>query len=191
MRQVARPAPKPRKYEMMIVVAPTVSEDGLPAVVERVTGMIETLEGTVESFTHDNPWGHRRLAYPIQNFRDAFYVLYYFHMAPRGIQELDRELRLDDAIIRHLIIKYDPLMVRDFDDDEPEDGGDASASAEDGAEATATAEAAPAGEAEESGAESEDAGADDAAESEAPAEEADESEADGDADTEDGEEDEE
>jgi small subunit ribosomal protein S6 len=115
LRQVARPAPKPRKYELMIVVAPTITEDGLPAVVERVTGLIETQEGTVESSTHASPWGHRRLAYPIQNFRDAFYVLYYFDMAPRGIQELDRELRLDAAIIRHLIVKFDPLTVREMD----------------------------------------------------------------------------
>ena len=106
---------------MMIVVAPTVTEDGLPAVVERVTGFIETQEGSIESFTHDNPWGHRRLAYPIQNFRDAFYVLFYFNAAPRAIAELERELRLDAAIIRHLIVKFDPLTVRDGEDEgEPE-----------------------------------------------------------------------
>ena len=113
MRKVARPAPKPRKYEMMIVVAPTVTEDGLPAVVERVTELIEAQEGSIESFTHDSPWGHRRLAYPIQNFRDAFYVLFYFHSAPRAITELERELRLDAAVIRHLIVKFDPLTVRE------------------------------------------------------------------------------
>jgi len=113
LRKVARPAPKPRKYELMIVVAPTVTEDGLGAVVERVTGLIEAQEGVIESVNHDSPWGHRRLAYPIQNFRDAFYVLYYFHVAPRGVAELDRELRLDEAIIRHLIVKFDPLTVRE------------------------------------------------------------------------------
>jgi small subunit ribosomal protein S6 len=113
MRKVARPAPKPRKYELMIVVAPTVTEDGLPAVVERVSALIEAQEGAIESVNHDSPWGHRRLAYPIQKFRDAFYVLYYFHVAPRGVAELDRELRLDDAVIRHLIVKFDPLTVRE------------------------------------------------------------------------------
>lgn len=121
---MARPAPRPRKYEMMIVVAPTVTEEGLPAVVERVSSLIEAQDGEVESFTHNSPWGHRRLAYPIQNFRDAFYVLYYFHAPPRAIVELDRELRLDSAIIRHLIVKFDPLAHRAYDpdtDDEDED----------------------------------------------------------------------
>ena len=125
---MARPAPRPRKYEMMIVVAPTVTEDGLPAVVERVSGLIETQDGEIESFTHDSPWGHRRLAYPIQNFRDAFYVLFYFHAVPRAIGELDRELRLDSTIIRHLIVKFDPLASREIDtapaDDDEDDVDD-------------------------------------------------------------------
>lgn len=131
---MARPAPHPRKYEMMIVVAPTVTEDGLPNVVERVTGYLEAHGGTIESFTHDSPWGRRRLAYPIQNFRDAFYVLYYFHIEPRAIDELDREIRLDDAIIRHLIVRYDPLTerVRDVDEmDEDEDDVEAEEMPED------------------------------------------------------------
>jgi small subunit ribosomal protein S6 len=103
---------------MMIVVAPTVTEDGLPNVVERVTGYVETHGGTMESFTHDSPWGRRRLAYPIQNFRDAFYVLYYFHIEPRAVDELDREIRLDEAVIRHLIVRYDPLTERRGDVDQ-------------------------------------------------------------------------
>lgn len=124
---MARPAPRPRKYEMMIVVAPTVTEDGLPAVVERVSGLIEAQDAEIESFTHDSPWGHRRLAYPIQNFRDAFYVLFYFHAVPRAIGELDRELRLDSTIIRHLIVKFDPLASREIDTapaGDDEDAGD-------------------------------------------------------------------
>ena len=126
---VARHAPKPRKYEMMIVVAPTVTEEGLPAVVERVSGLIETHNGTVESFTYDSPWGRRRLAYPIQKFRDAFYVLYYFDMEPRQVDDLDRDIRLDSTIIRHLIVKYDPLTERTGQDygepDDDEGEGDA------------------------------------------------------------------
>lgn len=121
---MASHAPRPRKYELMIVVAPTVTEDGLPAVVERVSDLIEAQDGAIESVTHDSPWGHRRLAYPIENFRDAFYVLYYFHAVPRAISELDRELRLDNVIIRHLIVKFDPLAYRHVSDEDDEDAID-------------------------------------------------------------------
>lgn len=118
---MARPAPDPRKYEMMILVAPTVAEEGLPAVVERVSGYVGNHNGEIESFTHDSPWGRRRLAYPIQNFRDAFYVLYYFLAPPDAIVELERDLRLDDTVIRHLIVRYDPL-TEDQDGAEPDSG---------------------------------------------------------------------
>ena len=185
--------PKPRKYELMIVVAPTVTEDGLGAVIERVTGLIEAQEGTIESINHDSPWGHRRLAYPIQNFRDAFYVLYYFHVAPRGVTELDRELRLDEAIIRHLIVKFDPLTVRESAVEDQDDSDDELDSVP-APEVTETA-ATEASEAETSEDEAEDADAssDDGDETaDEPEAEADgDSESDSETETDDGEEEEE
>lgn len=109
---MAKYAPEPRKYELMIVVAPTVGEEGLPAVVERVSSYVTEKGGEIESVNHDNPWGRRRLAYEINNFQDAFYVLYYFHVEPRFIEEIERDLRLDEVVIRHLLVKYDPLTER-------------------------------------------------------------------------------
>lgn len=109
---MAKYAPDPRKYELMIVVAPTVGEDGLPAVVERVSGYVTDKGGEIESVNHENPWGRRRLAYEINGFQDAFYVLYYFTIEPRFIDEIERDIRLDDVLIRHLLVKYDPLTER-------------------------------------------------------------------------------
>ena len=71
-------ASEPRDYEMMIVIAPTVGEEGLPAAIERVSRYITSQGGTVSSTINENPWGRRRLAYPINDHRDAFYVLYRF-----------------------------------------------------------------------------------------------------------------
>lgn len=119
---MAQPAPDSRKYEMMILVAPIVAEEGLPAVVERVSGYVGANDGEVESSTYESPWGRRRLAYPIQNFRDAFYVLYYFLAPPSAIPEIDRELRLDDNVIRHLIVRYDPMTeIQDGADEDQEE----------------------------------------------------------------------
>lgn len=109
---MAKYAPDPRKYELMIVVAPTVGEEGLPAVVERVSAYVTEKGGEIESVNHENPWGRRRLAYEINNFQDAFYVLYYFTIEPRFIDEIERDIRLDEVIIRHLLVKYDPLTER-------------------------------------------------------------------------------
>lgn len=111
---MARRAPVSRKYEMMVVVAPTVTEDGLPRVAERVAGYVTDQGGEIEIYTHQNPWGHRRLAYPIQGHQDAFYVLYYFTTPTNSIDEIDRQMSLDSQLIRHLIVKYDPLADSDY-----------------------------------------------------------------------------
>jgi len=109
---VAKYPPDPRKYELMIVVAPTVGDEGLPTVVERVSAYVTEKGGEIESVNHENPWGRRRLAYEIQNFQDAFYVLYYFTIEPRFIDEIERDLRLEEVVIRHLLVRYDPLTER-------------------------------------------------------------------------------
>jgi len=106
---VARSAPDPRRYEMMIVVAPTVGDEGLITVIERVSGYVAAHDGEVESTNHENPWGRRRLAYPIKKFQDAYYVLYYFVAPPESITPIERDLRIDEQVIRHLIVKYDPM----------------------------------------------------------------------------------
>lgn len=103
---------EPRKYEMMIVVAPTVTEEGLPAVVDRVSGYVTEHDGVVANATYENPWGRRRLAYKIQDFDHAFYVLYYFTAQPRAVNQIERLLSLDDVVIRHLVVRYDPLAER-------------------------------------------------------------------------------
>ena len=109
---MAKYPPDPRKYELMIVVAPTVGDEGLPAVVERISAYVTEKGGEIESFSHENPWGRRRLAYEIQNFQDAFYVLYYFTIEPRFIDEIERDLRLEEVVIRHLLVRYDPLTEK-------------------------------------------------------------------------------
>ncbi len=102
-------ASEPRDYEMMMIVTPTVAEEGLPAVVERVSGYITSQGGTVSSTIHENPWGRRRLAYQINDHRDAFYVLYRFIARGESVTEIEREIKLDESIIRYLVVRYDEM----------------------------------------------------------------------------------
>lgn len=102
-------ASEPRDYEMMIVIEPTVGEEGLPVAIERVSGFITGQGGTVSSTIHENPWGRRRLAYQINDHRDAFYILYRFIARPEAIIEIEREIKLDTTIIRYLVVRYDEM----------------------------------------------------------------------------------
>ncbi len=146
-------SPDAREYEMMIVFAPTIGDDGLGRAVERVSGYLATINATVYSITQENPWGRRRLAYPINDFRDAYYAMYRFISAAPSIDELEREIKLDDTIIRHLVVRYDQMGDLELRARKGETPGthpfqrtpmgaaaeaDAAAPAADGAEAAAT-----------------------------------------------------
>lgn len=162
--------PQLRDYEMMLVVAPTVTEEGLQEVVDRVSGYITTQDGTVDSTNSQNPWGRRRLAYPINDFPDAFYVLYRFHATTTAIDELERDLRLDEQVIRHLIMRYDVLTEHE---ERPRgEGARRGESAPARAAAEAPAAAAPAAAAPAAEAPAEATPAEAAAVAEAPAESA-------------------
>jgi small subunit ribosomal protein S6 len=53
------------------------------------------------------PWGRRRLAYPIGAFRDGFYIVTRFKMPPEESDTLERNLRLNESVLRHLVVRLD------------------------------------------------------------------------------------
>lgn len=91
-----------RAYELMYVVRPDVDEEGLAAVIERFTQLINNHQGEVESV---NRWGKRRLAYEIRGYREGIYVLVHFKGEPATSRELDRVLKITDEVLRHLIVR--------------------------------------------------------------------------------------
>jgi small subunit ribosomal protein S6 len=90
-----------RSYELVFIVHPEVDGDDLTAVVETVKGLVERGGGEV---TQVEPWGLRRLAYPIQKQWEGQYVLMRFELEPLGVAELERGLGLTEQVMRHLIV---------------------------------------------------------------------------------------
>ena len=93
-----------RSYELVFIVNPEVDEDDLTAVRERVEGLIERSSGKV---TKVEPWGLRRLAYPLQKQGEGQYVLMQLDIEAQGVAELGRDLRLVEPILRHLIVRVE------------------------------------------------------------------------------------
>ena len=93
-----------RSYELVFIVNPELDEDDLTAVRERVEGLIERSSGKV---TKVEPWGLRRLAYPLQKQWEGQYVLMQLDIEPQGVAELERDLGLVEPILRHLIVRVD------------------------------------------------------------------------------------
>jgi len=93
-----------RDYELVVIAVPQLEDESLAALNERVAGWIASNDGVV---TGTNVWGRRRLAYPIRKQTEGIYVLYNFQLAANAVRELERNLRLEEQIIRHLVVRLD------------------------------------------------------------------------------------
>lgn len=93
-----------RPYELGFIIPSSVSEADTQGVIDTVRGWIEASEGAVTKVDY---WGRRRLAYPINDFREGYYVFLHIDVAPSHLRELENNLRLSDQVIRHLVIRLD------------------------------------------------------------------------------------
>ncbi len=92
-----------RNYELTFIVRPDISEDAIAAAIERVQQWVTATEGN-EVLRVDH-WGRRKLAYPINDQREGHYVLLELAAAPASIDELERNLKLSDDILRYLVVR--------------------------------------------------------------------------------------
>ena len=91
-----------RDYELILVISPEADEEQATATVERVSGFITEHGGSV---SNQEKWGVRRLAYPIQEFREGNYVLTEFVLDPARAPELEASIVASTEILRHLLVK--------------------------------------------------------------------------------------
>lgn len=91
-----------RKYETIFILHPSLDEEAVKANVEKFKGVIENAGGVVENV---DLWGKRKLAYEIEKVNEGYYTLVNFSAEPQLPKELDRLFRINDSIIRHIIVK--------------------------------------------------------------------------------------
>ena len=91
-----------KAYELLFFVAPTISDEDRVAVMKRIETTIAEGAGKVDNV---DEWGKRKLAYEINGLTDGDYTLVNFHADPQNVAVLDRVLRINDAVVRHMIVK--------------------------------------------------------------------------------------
>lgn len=91
-----------KAYELLFFVAPTISDEDRVAVMKRIETTIAEGAGKVDNV---DEWGKRKLAYEINGLTDGDYTLVNFHADPQNVAELDRVLRINDVVVRHMIVK--------------------------------------------------------------------------------------
>lgn len=96
-------------YEFTYIVNPVLEEDQIKAVVDKVNKLVESNDGEIDEV---DEWGLRRLAYPINKLSNGYYVNMYFTAPGKTIAVLERQLLIDDNVLRFLTLKYDAKMLR-------------------------------------------------------------------------------
>jgi small subunit ribosomal protein S6 len=91
-----------RPYEVMVILEPSLEESQVQQVINRST---ELLTGRDARVNKVEKWGKRRLAYELNHRTEGYYVLFDVTSEPAPMDDLDRQLRLADDVIRHKIVR--------------------------------------------------------------------------------------
>jgi small subunit ribosomal protein S6 len=103
-----------REYELLFIISPLQSsEEQIQAVIQRVQQTVGSIGGEIISTDTSTPWGRRKFAYPIReyaegepsrrNFTEGYYVLITFSSVSTRLGELERSLKLSDAVLRYML----------------------------------------------------------------------------------------
>ncbi len=93
-----------RRYELMLVLRPDLPDDRTSAVIDRTTRAITASGGQIVKVA---PWGRRRLAYPIDRYREGSYHIILFESPAEAIAELERGLLITEELLRHLVTRVE------------------------------------------------------------------------------------
>lgn len=93
-----------RSYECAVILHPAVNDDGLKANTAKYVEIIAHAGGEI---TRVETWGKRRLSYEIKKQPEGHYFFYRFRGAGTLVDELGRQLRIDENVLRHLIVQDD------------------------------------------------------------------------------------
>lgn len=93
-----------KEYELVSILPPSVEEEQTTSLTESVSNFIQSLNGEMQEV---KPWGRRRLAFPIKQYREGNYVEMHFRLDPAKADDLERGLRLNESIIRYMLLRKD------------------------------------------------------------------------------------
>jgi small subunit ribosomal protein S6 len=95
---------KLRDYELVVIVNPEVTDDGVDGIIDNMSRLVSQKGGTVDDVER---WGKRKLAYPIKHFLEGNYVLARCRFQPAVGKELEASLRISEEVLRHLLVRLD------------------------------------------------------------------------------------
>jgi small subunit ribosomal protein S6 len=94
-----------RHYELMVILDPSLDERTVMPSLETFLNVIKTAGGTVEKV---DIWGKRRLAFEINKHAEGIYALLEVEAEPAAVAELDRQLGLNESVLRTKVLRREP-----------------------------------------------------------------------------------
>lgn len=90
------------KYELMVIIDPELGSAAIKKSLEKVKKLVADVKGTI---FYEDDWGIRDLAYTIKKRDKGYYAVYDFEGIDVNLKELDDTLKLDNEVLRHLVVK--------------------------------------------------------------------------------------
>ena len=98
-----------RKYEVIFVVRPDVTEEDIAKLIAQMEGVVAGAGGAVDKV---EKLGRRRLAYRVARQREGFYVLFLVSGSGDTVKEFERRLKVADAVIKYMTVRVDEEIER-------------------------------------------------------------------------------
>ena len=95
-----------RNYEGVFIISPELSNDVSKGVVTQIQELVSKNGGRVDGIQE---WGKKRLAYKIKKKQEGNYVVVNFQLESKSAKKLDQALRLNDNLLRFLLVNKDAL----------------------------------------------------------------------------------
>ena len=93
------------KYELLTIFSASLNDEQKDAIVEKYSKLMEKNGGKVESVNKANPWGLRKLAYPVKYKSEGYYVLYNFESTAEVAQNVVSLMRIDENVLRQMCLR--------------------------------------------------------------------------------------
>lgn len=93
-----------RKYEIMFIIRPDMEESEIAKTAESLK---KVLTDGKANFVEEKNMGQRELAYEIKKFKTGYYYLFVVEATPEAVAEFDRVVRINENLLRHLIVKVE------------------------------------------------------------------------------------
>ncbi len=96
-----------RIYEEMFIVRPDATDEVIDPLLEIITKEVLSKEGTIDKV---EKWGKRRLAYKLEKLDHGYFVLVQFSCPPSAVKEIERRLRVQDAVLKFITVRIDERL---------------------------------------------------------------------------------